>query len=68
LKRGLIDLDAHGFGPYIRLTIHDEYLFEFPEEIAEQGLKEASRILTDRENFRVPITWDGKVLEGRWVK
>jgi DNA polymerase-1 len=68
LKRGLIDLDAHGFGPYLRLTIHDEFLFEFPEDIAEQGLKEATRILTDRENFRVPITWAGKVLDGRWVK
>ncbi|HET9118320.1 MAG TPA: DNA polymerase [Pseudonocardiaceae bacterium] len=68
LKRGLIDLDAHGFGPYLRLTIHDEFLFEFPEEIAEQGLKEATRILTDRENFRVPLTWGGKVLDHRWVK
>jgi DNA polymerase-1 len=68
LKRGLTDLDAHGFGPYLRLTIHDEFLLEFPEEIAEQGLREASRILTDRENFRVPITWAGKVLDDRWVK
>jgi DNA polymerase-1 len=68
LKRGLVDLDAHGFGPYLRLTLHDEVLFEFPEDIAEQGLAEATRILTDRENFRVPLTWDGKVLEDRWVK
>jgi DNA polymerase-1 len=68
LKRGEVDLDAHGFGPYMRLTIHDEFLFEFPEDIAEQGLREATRILTDRDNYRVPITWGGKVLEGRWVK
>ena len=68
LKRGLIDLDAHGFGPYLRLTIHDEFLFEFPEGIAEAGLKEATRILTDRDNFRVPITWQGSVLKDRWVK
>jgi DNA polymerase-1 len=68
LKRGLIDLDAHGFGPYLRLTIHDEFLFEFPEEIAEQGLAEATRVLTDYTTFRVPITWAGKVLDSRWVK
>ena len=68
LKRGLIDLDAHGFGPYMRLTIHDEFLLEFPEGIAEQGLREATRILTDRDTFKVPITWGGKVLDNRWVK
>lgn len=68
LKRGAIDLDAQGFGPYMRLTIHDEFLLEFPEDIAAQGLAEATRILTDRTSYRVPITWGGSVLEHRWVK
>lgn len=68
LKRGLVDLDAAGFGPYLRLTIHDEFLGEFPEAGAEAALAEMTRILTDRETFRVPVTWAGKVLADRWVK
>lgn len=68
LKRGLIDLDAHGFGPYLRLTIHDEVLLECPSEYADDMLREASRILTNRTDFAVPITWSGAVLEDRWCK
>jgi DNA polymerase-1 len=68
LKRGLSDLEAAGFGPDLRLTIHDEVMFEFPEDVAEQRLAEAVNVLTDRTSFRVPITWGGKVMEHRWVK
>jgi DNA polymerase I len=68
LKRGLVSLDAAGFGPYLRLPIHDEDLFEAPREQAEEMLQAASRILTDRESFPVPITWAGSILEDRWRK
>ena len=68
MKNGLIGLDAAGFGPYLRLPIHDEVLMEVPREIAADVLSEASRILTDRENFAVPITWAGSILEDRWKK
>jgi len=68
LKRGLIDLDAHGFGPWLRLDIHDEHLLEVPVEYADEALHEAERILTDRTSFRVPITWSGSILRERWVK
>jgi len=68
LKQKVVELDAAGFGPYLRLTIHDEVLAEFPREHALEGLAAMSRILTDRTTYAVPITWDGKVLEERWVK
>ena len=68
MKWGLVKLDAAGFGPYLRLPIHDEVLMECPREIAADVLSEASRILTDRENFAVPITWAGSILEDRWRK
>jgi DNA polymerase-1 len=68
LKQKVIELDAAGFGPHLRLTIHDEVLAEFPTEHAEDGLATMTRILTDRETYAVPITWAGKVLNERWIK
>jgi DNA polymerase-1 len=68
MKRGLVNLDAAGFGPYMRLPVHDEILFEFPKNDAQAMLAEASRILTDRETLAVPLTWGGNILEERWAK
>jgi DNA polymerase-1 len=72
-KRGLVNLDAAGFTPYMRLPAHDEELFEFPERDAEAMLAQATRILTDRETLKVPVTWSGTILarddnQGRWRK
>lgn len=71
LKSKAIELRAAGLGPYLRLPMHDELVFECPEAEARDVLAEAERILTDRENFAVPITWSGSVIEGdggRWRK
>lgn len=68
MKRGLIDLAAAGFGPFLRLPIHDEILMEAPREHAADILREASEILTNRTDFAVPITWSGNILEERWRK
>lgn len=68
LKRGLLALEAAGLGPCLRLPVHDEVLMEAPEDMAAEVLREAEKILTDRESFAVPITWSGSVLENRWVK
>jgi len=68
LKRGLVDLDAAGLGEYLRLDIHDEHLLECPKEDAEDVLRKAEEVLTDRDSFAVPITWSGKILTERWVK
>lgn len=68
MKRGLVNLEAAGFGPYLRLAVHDEVIIEAPEEYAEEMLRVATEILTDRVNFRVPITWAGNILRERWVK
>src|SRR6266852_6141780 len=68
MKRGLINLDAAGFGSFLRLPVHDEILLECPAEIASDVLREAERILTDRENFAVPLTWSGSIMAERWEK
>jgi DNA polymerase-1 len=68
MKRGIVNLEAAGFGEYLRLPIHDEILMEVPEKLAAEALAEATRILTDRTSFAVPITWAGSILKDRWVK
>lgn len=68
LKRGIINLDAAGMGEFLRLPVHDEILLEAEASIAADVLREAEKILTDAESFRVPITWSGSIMEERWVK
>jgi DNA polymerase I len=68
MKRGICDLDAAGYGPYLRLPVHDEILMEVPAEHASEALRGATDILTDRENFSIPITWAGSILPERWCK
>lgn len=68
MKKGIIALDAAGFAPYMRLPVHDEILFEFPRAEAEQAVRAAVEVLTDRDTYSIPLTWDGVVLENRWVK
>jgi DNA polymerase-1 len=68
MKRGVIAMDAHGYGPLLRLTVHDELIAEVPIADAQDVLRAGTEILTDRTSFAVPITWDGQIIEGRWHK
>lgn len=67
-KMGMVKLDAAGYGPLLRLPMHDEYLFECPAADADEVLRGAVDVLTDRDSFPVPILWDGSVLHDRWRK
>lgn len=68
LKRGMIDLDAVGLLDYMRLPIHDEVLFEVPRDEAQEILHLVEKTLTNRTDYRVPITWSGDIMPTRWVK
>jgi DNA polymerase-1 len=68
LKAGTVAMDAAGYGPMLRLTIHDEIFAEVPVADAQDVLRAGSEILTDRVNWAVPLTWSGTILEERWVK
>lgn len=46
--RALIRLHEAGFGPYLRLVIHDEVLTSLPAGKAEWGSKEIGRIMTEQ--------------------
>ncbi|MEU6389992.1 DNA polymerase [Streptomyces sp. NPDC046939] len=43
--RALLKLDQAGFTPYMRLPIHDEIVFSFPEEDAPELAREAAKIM-----------------------
>lgn len=67
-KRGVVNLAAAGFLPYMRLVVHDEILFEFPKEDHAEAMRMAEEILTNRDEYIIPITWGGAVLPDRWRK
>jgi DNA polymerase I len=68
LKQGQVALDRAGYGPLLRLPVHDEFLLECPAEDARDVLHDVSKILTNTTDYVVPITWSGNILEERWVK
>ncbi|MEU1353857.1 DNA polymerase [Streptomyces cinnamoneus] len=43
--RAMIELDRHGYSKWIKLPIHDEILFAFPEDRAEQLALETARLM-----------------------
>ena len=61
----LVRLDRAGFTPYIRLPIHDEVLFSFPEAKAHEMAKEAGRIMEHTINGLV-IPTDPEVAGRSW--
>ena len=65
LKQGAVRCDAAGLGPFMRLPIHDELMFECPAEQAKDVLHVATEALTDRTNYQVPFTWSGNILPGK---
>lgn len=65
LKKKLIAMEAAGLGQYLRLPIHDEVLFEVPDEDFEEIRKEAMEIMTCTD-FTIPLTVDGSGPIKRW--
>lgn len=68
MKWGAVAVAAAGYEDFLRLTIHDELLAEVPREHAKDVQRAVTEILTDRDNFPVPLTWSGDILTERWVK
>jgi DNA polymerase-1 len=68
LKMGGTRLDAAGYGQYLVIPVHDEFILEAPASQAEAILHEAEEALADRTSYSVPITWGGEIMKERWVK
>lgn len=55
MKQALIDVDAAGYGKYLRLTVHDEMVLEVPDEEVEEVQRAIEKIMT-RNEFMPPLT------------
>lgn len=54
-KEALVRLDEAGVGPYMLLPIHDEIIFDIPEDEADEVVDLIRRAMLD-ERWAVPIT------------
>ena len=60
LKMAIVTLDAAGFGPHMLLPIHDELVFTFPSEDAEEMMAEAIKLM-EFPDRKVPLTAGGSI-------
>jgi DNA polymerase-1 len=65
-KQKIVDLDAAGLGDDILLPVHDELLFDFPAEEAEERGRVAASIMEETEAFLVPFTVEPSKPLDRW--
>lgn len=65
LKRALVTLKGSEFADYLVLPVHDELIFDVPEELAPQLAAALPKIMEDRETFAVPIEVEVKT-QKRW--
>jgi DNA polymerase I len=56
LKQKLVDLDSAGLAQYIVLPVHDELLFDVPEEDVEEVAPALVEVMRETEAFAVPLT------------
>lgn len=56
LKRAIVRIAATKWGQYLLLTVHDELIFEIPDELLDEFVAEVPTLMEDRETFKVPLT------------
>lgn len=64
LGESIVELDAAGFGEFIRLPVHDELVLSIPRYTVDEVLPEIEKIMT-RTEYRVPLTVSSKKVD-RW--
>ncbi|MFG2228002.1 DNA polymerase [Streptomyces sp. NPDC048644] len=63
--RALIELDRHGYTEFVRLPIHDELVFSFPEDRAAELAEKTARIMEMTvRGLLVPV--DAEIGERSW--
>jgi DNA polymerase-1 len=55
IKLKLCELDAAGLGPYIRLPVHDEIIFEVPDEDVADARVIVERVMPETQ-LTYPVT------------
>lgn len=65
LKLKLVELDAAGLGKFIRLPVHDEIVFEVPDEELDAVVEVVHEIMPERKLFMCPMEIDVQTTK-RW--
>jgi DNA polymerase-1 len=65
-KEKIVELDAAGLGPYFRLAVHDELLYEVPLELAEQARSVVEAVMPDKKNFPGVVLEIDSDIVNRW--
>ena len=65
-KQNLVKLDAIGLGDYLMLPVHDEIVMDVPRDEGDEVLNLAIESMNDADNYFVPISWSGEVIDGAW--
>lgn len=64
-KEKAVLLDAAGWGEYITMPVHDEFIFDIPDYLREEAEHDIPKIMTELDKFRVPMEVDYEVVP-RW--
>jgi DNA polymerase-1 len=66
LKERMVSLDNAGFGDYMLLPVHDEVVFEMPDEWALDAVPHIKTCMEDFESFAVPLLVSASDPHPRW--
>jgi DNA polymerase-1 len=63
LKKKLVELSMTDVGPHMRLPIHDEILFEVPEDQIPEALGIIQAVMPENDAFSVPLSVGTEVID-----
>lgn len=66
LKRQMVSLSNAGFAQYMLLPVHDEVVFELPEEEAREMVPDLREAMEDHFSFSVPLRVSPSDPHPRW--
>lgn len=67
MKQAVVRLDAAGYGPYMKMVIHDEVVFSMPDHMIEEALPEIQEIMSvTNGEWAVPLIAEPEGPYARW--
>lgn len=66
LKQKMLELDAAGVGEFMILPVHDEIVFDVPNDVLDDVVRVIEDIMPDTTQFSVPLSVEASVTDDRW--
>lgn len=63
LKLKIVECSNAGLHDYFRLPIHDELMFEIPDDFVEEGARIVQEVMTERDLFNCPLTASPEIVK-----